>query len=254
MVQQAEALAAKPGGGGSMVNPCDMYGWRREMTPTSYHMTSTHRSWNTHIHTHTPCTHTKKYNQIWKENYWNNLGKPTESTLHQMSEHAEQFRDMRDSIQDEHLFPGRPVKTCYSCLRYCSHPPPNAVTATIAQTVAMTGLTLCTPQPMSHVKGFRSRTEASYWTSSRAHAARTLKGEVPFFVTSTGRGDQWLLSTTKINNLGKSPQRGDWMMENQKNRSTHAILQSCPQTQLLFFIPCVTCLTPTLFWKDKYCT
>lgn len=99
-------------------------------------------------------------------------------------------------------------KTCYSCFRYYHH-------LLLLSPLPLPKLLLCTPQPMSHVKDFRSHTEASYWTSSRAYAARTLKGEVPF-VTSTGWGDQWVLSTKKINNLGKSPKRGGWMMENQK--------------------------------------
>lgn len=122
MVQQTEALAAKPGGLWSIPVTCMVDGekWLQQVTIWLPHI-----GLETHTYTHTmhTCMHTKKYNQIWKENYWNNLRKPTESTLHQTSEYAEQFRDMRDNIQDEHLFSGRPVKTCYSCLRYCSHHP-----------------------------------------------------------------------------------------------------------------------------------
>lgn len=123
MVQQVKALADKPGGLWSMPVTCMVDGekWLQQVI-----------LWLPHIglgtHTHTTCTHActprsrikfekKIIGIIWgnsQNQHYTRWGK-------QLCEHAEQFRDMKDNVQDEHHFSGRPAWTCYSCLRCCSH-------------------------------------------------------------------------------------------------------------------------------------
>lgn len=171
-----------------------------------------------------------------------------------MCVHAERFGAVRDNVQDQRRFSGRPCLRPATGVSTAAAMTSAAVTTTTAQTVAMTGPSRCTLPAWVPCKRFQVLFRSILLDKLTSLGCQNAEGRSSPFVTSTREGGPGGSTYKKLNNLKKSFQRGGWTTKSQKMKVPTTYYNLAPPKPTPLFIPCVTCLTPTLFLKVKSCT